>query len=244
MPALKNFVAVDWRAGKDKIYFFFKDINKYSRFDLADNLVEAGPTDIKATNWGAFHSHAKDLRFGFTTTAHNSKLDGAATMSELELDILWLFYYMDEIPTVCRYDQDLDKVISVHSVKDSKWRALLPYFDRIVAGTWWKTSRHEHAFRFLLNDGTFLNLDFQPQAVTQKLPPITHLPITDKYYPGLEPYKNRIIAAVQNDQPLFNCYYYIFLTNNEYIRYSIDDSRVDTGPRKIDDGTWPGLLRD
>ncbi|WP_306156678.1 hypothetical protein [Pseudomonas sp. C2B4] len=137
MPALKNFVAIDWRSGKDKIYFFFKDINQYSRFDLANHTVEAEyPRKINAGTWHDFHLHAKDLRFGFTTTAHESKIEGSASVRELDLDVSWLFYYVGDTPTVCRYDQDQDKVVSVHSVKDSKWHQLLPYFDRIVAGTW------------------------------------------------------------------------------------------------------------
>lgn len=246
MPTLKNFVAVDWRAGKDKIYFFFKDINKYSRFDLANNTVEAGyPADINASNWHDFHSHAKNLRFGFTTSNQDSRTSDPADRGAFEdLDILWLFYYEGDTPTVCKYDQDADKVISVHKVKESKWHQLLPYFDRIVAGTWWYSPRARFVFRFLLNDGTFLNLDLQPEAQTFKLRKINHAPITDKHYPGLERYKSRIIGAVQNDQPLFSRYYYIFLTNNEYIRYDIDNNRAETLPVKIDDVSWPGLLRD
>ncbi|WP_160107714.1 hypothetical protein [Pseudomonas izuensis] len=245
MPALKNFVAVDWRAGKDKIYFFFKDINKYSRFDLADNTVEAGyPFDINAKTWGDFHSHAKNLRFGFTTTAHNSKIDTGASMTEMDLDVLWLFYYVGDTPTVCRFDQDLDKVISVHRVKDSKWHQLAPYFDRIVAATWWELPDNYFLFHFFLNDGTFLHLDFKPEAVTHKLKTIRHASITNSNHPGLERYKHRIIGAVQNDHSIFSRYYYIFLTNNEYIKYDMDNNRVKTGPVKIDDLSWPGLLRD
>jgi hypothetical protein len=47
MSTLKNLVAVDWRAGKDQIYFFFKDTNTYSRFDLAsDKVAEGYPRDV------------------------------------------------------------------------------------------------------------------------------------------------------------------------------------------------------
>lgn len=93
MPALKNFVAVDWRAGKDRIYFFFKDTNQYSRFDLGDNKVAEGhPKEIKASNWGDFHLHAKNLRFGFTTTGFPSILSPLDfTIGEIDLDIAWLF---------------------------------------------------------------------------------------------------------------------------------------------------------
>lgn len=244
MPALKNFVAVDWRAGKDKIHFFFKDVNQYSRFDLAVGAVEPGyPKGINASNWHDFHAHAKDLRFGFTTTGFHSRIDGSRDGYSGNLDVLWLFYHVDGTPTVCRYDQDLEKVISVQRVQDSKWHPLLPYFDRIIAGTWWYPTHHPAEFRFLLNDGTALSLELIFEGL-YKFPKIKHFAITDQHYPGLERYKNRIIGAVQNDQPSFNRYYYIFLTNNECVRYNIDDQRTETGPIKIDDGTWPGLLRD
>ena len=238
MPALKNFVAVDWRAGKDKIYFFFKDINKYSRFDIGDNKVAEGyPEDIKASHWGDFHAHAKNLRFGFTTTGHPSTISGSAGMGELDLDILWLFYYEGDTPMVCRYDQDQDKVSSTHRVKDSKWRQLLPYFDRIVAGTWWHSANYPYLFRFLMNDGTYLSLDFHSKA-------FTHDAITNDSHPGLARYKNRIITAVQNDRTFADSYYYIFLTHNEYIRYNIQENRALSGPIAVDDVSWPGLLRD
>ena len=244
MPSLKNFVAVDWRAGRDKIYFFFKDSNKYSSFDLAGEHVEEGyPKDINANNWHDFHPHARNLRFGFTTTGFHSQVDGSLETSSWDLDVLWLFYYVDDTPTVCRYDQDLKKVISVQRVRNSKWHQLLPYFDRIVAGTWWYPTHHPSEFRFLLNDGTFLSLELIFEGI-YKFPKIKHAPIINDYYPGLERFRNRIIGAVQNDQPLFNRYYYIFLTNNECIRYNIGAKKVETGPVKIDDTSWPGLLRE
>lgn len=238
MPTLENFVAVDWRAGKDRIYFFFKDINKYSRFDLSDNKVAEGyPEDIKASNWGDFHSHAKNLRFGFTTTGHSSTISGPARIGELDLDILWLFYYEGDTPMVCRYDQDQDKVSSVQHVQDSKWHQLLPYFDRIVAGIWWQTLHHHRSFRFLMNDGNFLSLDFQKKE-------FTHEAITNSSWPGLQHYRNRIITGAQNDRTFADSYYYIFLTNNEYIRYNIQENRALSGPITVDDVSWPGLLRD
>lgn len=240
MPALKNFVAVDWRAGKDAIHFFFKDINKYSRFDIDTNRVPEGyPSNISHGNWGDFHAHAKNLRFGFTTTGHQSATFGSVEFGDLDLDISWLFYYEGDTPMVCRYDQDQDKVSSMDPVSYSKWHQLLPYFDRIVAGTWWQAPGYDYLFRFLMNDGTFLDLYLNRTSKN-----IQHRAITNDSLPGLERYKNRIIAAVQNDAPLRDNIYYIFLTNNEYIRYNIRTDRAETGPRPVNDHFWPGLLRD
>jgi hypothetical protein len=231
MQTLKNFVAVDWRSGKDKIYFFFKDTNKYSRFDIDSNIVEKGyPADITADNWGAVHAQLKNLRFGFTAPA----LGGTGGGGD---DILWLFYNTNGTPMVCKYDQDLDKPVANYRLENSIWHSLAPHFDTIVAGTWWDTFAPKNVFRFLTNDGHYIIYNY----ITNKT---TRLPITPESWPGLSPYKNRIIGAVQNDAPLIDTYYYIFLTNNEYIRYNLKDNKAETGPIKINDSNWPGLLRD
>ncbi|RON16408.1 hypothetical protein [Pseudomonas frederiksbergensis] len=231
MPTFKNFVAVDWRAGKDKIYFFFKDTNQYSRFDLDENKVEEGyPADITAHNWGGFHAYAKNLRFGFTSSA----LGGSWGEGD---DILWLFYYVGDTPMVCKYDQDLDKVTGNDRVENSLWRSLLPYFDRIVAGTWWETAGLNSVFKSLTNDGYYITFNYETKKTT-------YSPITSSSWPGLYRYKNRIITAVQNDAPLIDTYYYIFLTNNEYIRYDLKNNRAETGPIKVNDTSWPGLMGD
>ena len=231
MQTLKNFVAADWRSGKDKIYFFFKDTNKYSRFDISSNTVENGfPADITSDSWGAVHAQLKNLRFGFTAPA----LGGTGGGGD---DILWLFYNTTGKPMVCKYDQNLDKPVANYLLENSIWHSLAPYFDTIVAGTWWDTFAPKNVFRFLTNDGHYIIFNY----ITNKT---TRLPITPESWPGLSPYKNRIIGAVQNDAPLFDTYYYIFLTNNEYIRYNLKNNKAETGPIKINDGNWPGLLRD
>jgi hypothetical protein len=225
MPTLKNFVAVDWHAGKDKIYFFFKDTNQYSRFSLADNKVEEGyPTDITSSNWGSFHAHVKSLRFGFSTPTQS-------ILYVMAPDTLWLFYDVDGTPMVCEYDQALDKVIGNYRLEDSRWHSLLPYFNRIVAGISWGTNGPRDTFSFITNDGD--HIDFNSKTNT----------ITPASWPVLQPYKNRIITAAKNNTPLLDTFYYIFLTNNEYLRYNLRSKEV-TGPKKVDDSTWPGLLSD
>jgi len=247
MPALKNFVAVDWRSGKDKIYFFFKDSNTYSKFMIdGDRVLDGYPAPITYGNWKDFHVHARHLRFGFTTTA-------LPPGSPLDEDTLWLFYYDGYWPMVSSYSQDEDKVVRTARLEDSDWAELLPYFDHIVAGTWWQRSGKMAQFRFLMNNGHFLTLDWNlsingpysgPLDFNHGIPEITVDPINNKTWPGLEPYKDRIITAVQNDRSFADSYYYIFLTNNEYITYNIGQNKVEYGPYKVTDVTWPGLLRD
>ncbi|WP_223505435.1 hypothetical protein [Pseudomonas sp. GL-RE-29] len=230
MSGLQNFVAVDWRSGKDKIYFFFKDTNRYSRFDIASNTVEDGyPTDITFDNWGAAHVALKNLRFGFAAPALGGSWGGGD-------DILWLFYYDGDTPMVCKYDQDRDTTAGFYRLEKSIWRSLVPYFDKIITGTWWDTFAPKNRFHFLMNDGHYLIYSFTDNTIKR-------LPITSNSWPGVSQYKDRIITAVQNDAPLLSTYYYIFLTNNEYIRYNLKNYKAESGPIKIDDESWPGLLR-
>lgn len=229
MPALTNFVAADWRAGRDRIYFFFKDTDTYTRFDIADNKVAEGYPTATHGRWGNF-DHFKDLRFGFTTTSLGPN---AGTDS----DVLWFFYYDGNTPMVCKYDQDADTVAATYTVASSLWAPLLPYFSKIVAGTWREIVGFPFLFTFLLNDGHYLSFNYKKNTLTRHA-------ITDNSMKGLERYKDRIVTAAQYDRTLADSYWYIFLTNNEFLIYNIQLNYVIQGPRKISDANWPGLLRD
>jgi hypothetical protein len=234
MPQLKNFVAVDWRAAKDKIYFFFKDTETYSRFDIDDNrVIDGHPITVSARTWDDFHVHVEDLRFGFTTTGFKN-----AEHLAFDSDILWFFYYDGEQPMVCKYDQDADKVNSFMTLAKSPWFLLEPYFDRIVAGTWRESALQPRAFEFLLNDGTALLLN-----LTNNVNQLRHINIKD-LFSKLDPYKDRIITAVQNDRSLADSHYYVFLTGNQYLRFNLWTRELLAGPIDVNDGNWPGLLRD
>ncbi|MGL6243484.1 hypothetical protein [Pseudomonas sp.] len=225
MTTMNNCVAVDWRAGHDRIYFFFKNSDTYSRFDIADNKVAPGYPTATHGRWGTF-DHFEDLRFGFTTTSlgWNPSTDS---------DVLWLFYYDGGTPMVCKYDQDDDSVAGTDTVANSLWAPLLPYFSKIVAGTWREVSGFPFLFTFLLNDGRYLSFDYKKNQLTAYLLPS-----------GMEHYKDRFITAAQYDRTFVDSYWYIFLTNNEYLVYNIQLNKLIQGPRKVDNTTWPGLLHD
>jgi len=248
MRALENFVAVDWRAGKDRIYFFFKDDNTYSRFDIDDNATpNEYPASVNYDNWHDFHKHVRHLRFGFTTTDFYAEPSGGS-----DQDTLWLFYYENNIPMLCKYNQDTDRVIENSAVSSSIWYQIAAYFDHIVAGTWWGTSESSDQvkFRFLMDNGHTLLVDFDRSLISRTglfddgVPDLNLQPINDTTWPGLQPYQHRIITAAQNDRTSADSYLYIFLTDNEYITYNIPENRIEYGPKKIDNDTWPGLLRD
>ncbi|WP_262136157.1 hypothetical protein [Pseudomonas sp. Marseille-Q5117] len=229
MTNLNNFVAIDWRSGPDRIYFFFKDTDTYSRFDLGDNSVPSNYPAAAAGNWDNFAPYTKNLRFGLTTTSFGWNAGS-------DEDIAWLFFYDGTTPMVCKYDQDSDKVAAFYKVSDSVWKPILPYFDKIIAGTWFQLTGHPFLFRFILDDGHYLSFDYKAKTIKYNR--------FGEYQLGaLKPYKDRIITAAQNDRTFADSYWYIFLTNNQYLTYNIQSDRLVAGPRTIDDGNWPGLLR-
>ncbi|UUT11083.1 hypothetical protein NQ186_20795 [Pseudomonas zeae] len=229
MPQLKNFVAIDWRSGPDRIYFFFKDSDTYSRFDLADNKVSTNYPAPVTDSWDSFGPYAKGLRFGLTTTSFGWN-------TPTDEDIAWLFFYQGTTPVVCKYNQDKDKVDALYKVSDSIWKPILPYFDKIIAGTWFQLTGHPFLFRFILNDGHYLSFNYKAKTLTYKS-------FGDHQLGALQPYKDRIITAAQNDRTFADSYWYIFLTNNQYLTYNIQSDRLVSGPQTINDENWPGLLR-
>lgn len=223
---MKNFVAVDWRDGADRIHFFFKDTNTYSRFNLGENSVGKGYPCSVDVNWPDFGQHVKDLRFGFNTSAID--WDGAGG------DLLVLFYYEGNTPAVCRYDQRTDRVLTKTTLSHTIWAPLKPYFDRIIGVMRYETVGSKYTYWVLLNDGNYLIYDAYSEKLLVK-------PLTGSKWAQLEKYKDRMITAVLNDQPLLNTYFYIFLTDNKYLIYDFDEYHV-SGPFIVDEGTWPGLL--
>ncbi|VVN30327.1 hypothetical protein PS662_04846 [Pseudomonas fluorescens] len=239
MPKLNNFVAVDWRSGKDRCYFFFKDTNTFSRYNNSDDSVPAGyPAAINQNSWGAFHPHAKNLRFGFST----DRIVGSDRVG-WDTDILWLFYYDGKTPMVCEYDQDSDVPVSFTPVSESIWSMLLPYFDNIIAGTFWQRpfrSSGDTTFRFILNNGKYLELDWHSKKLVVA-------DINNSTWPGLAPYAayaEQFITAVQIDGDLLNDrFLYIFMTGHVYLKYNISKSRLEGGGVKNVGDHWNGLLR-
>ncbi|WP_322844283.1 hypothetical protein [Pseudomonas sp. B33.4] len=229
MPQLENFVALDWRAGPDRIYFFFKNSDTYSRFDLGARTVTDNYPASTAGSWDSFDPFTKDLRFGLTTTSFGFNAGS-------DEDIAWLFFYQGTTPMVCKYDQDKDKVASFQKVADSIWKPILPYFERIITGTWFQLTGQPFLFRFILDDGHYLSFNAKAKTLTRK-------PFGEYQLGVLKPYKDRIITAAQNDRTLADSYWYIFLTNNQYLIYNIQTDRLISGPHTINDTNWPGLLR-
>lgn len=84
----KKLAAVDWRTEKDRCYFFFKDSNTHSILDINNTIPDGYPSEVKPDNRDDFHSHVKQLQFGFSTTGVKPTRPG---ISGIDSNILWLF---------------------------------------------------------------------------------------------------------------------------------------------------------
>ena len=141
-------------------------------------------------------------------------------------------YFFRSDNNYVRYNKLLDKSDDGYpkEINNSAWPGLGAYKGLISAAFKW----HNHKGYFFLKDGRYLRYDMNSDSVDSGYP----ANITNGNWPGLEPYKNKIIAAFKwNNSKAF-----FFLNDGTYIRYSITNDSIDSGyPAAITNTTWPGL---
>jgi len=90
--------------------------------------------------------------------------------------------------------------------------------------------------QFFLSNGTYIRYDLRNERAEEGYPK----PIDDQTWPGLGPFAQLILAAC--NAPGGKAYF--FLSNGQYVRYSIQQDKIDPGyPKPIDDTNWPGLSK-
>lgn len=131
-----------------------------------------------------------------------------------------------------RYNKTLDRTDEGYpsEITNSTWPGLEKYKNLISAAFKW----NNHKGYFFLKDGRYLRYDMNNDRVDNGYP----TNITNGNWPGLEPYKNKIVAALNwnNDKA------YFFLKDGTYIRYSTIEDKIDSGyPVRITNRNWSGL---
>ncbi|WWL45027.1 hypothetical protein V5O39_03025 [Pseudomonas parakoreensis] len=202
MSITKNFVAVDWRTGPDRIYFFFPEKNSYSRFDFEDNKVLSGfpkPVDGK---WKAstrlLQTCALALPRRPPTGTVASTRSGCSTTKE---------QHPAFASTANKPTRQSRKPPSPN--QSGKNIALLR---KIVGVMWAESTAQRESYWFLLNDGNYLIYEIYSKTLEL-------LPLKGSPWAPLEEYKNQMMTAVTNDYPTFDTYFYVFLNDNRYLRY-------------------------
>ncbi|MBU2903611.1 alkaline phosphatase family protein [Arenibacter algicola] len=121
-----------------------------------------------------------------------------------------------------------DKNPKVMSNKD--WHGVEAYAEKIEAA--FRLDK-EKMFLFL-NDGRFILFNIQENRIEDGYPN----EITNTTWPGLEPYKNGIVAAVKiNDSVV-----YFFIRDGRYMVYNLKENKTETTyAQAINENTLPGL---
>lgn len=91
--------------------------------------------------------------------------------------------------------------------------------------------------QFFLSDGTYVRYDVETDRADAGYPK----PVNDQTWPGMGRYARQIIAAT-NGRGAAKVYF--FLSDGTYLRYDIQNDRVDPGyPQPVNNSTWPGMGR-
>ncbi|UYM15823.1 alkaline phosphatase family protein [Endozoicomonas euniceicola] len=131
------------------------------------------------------------------------------------------------------YNLTLDKVRDGYpkAIDANTWPGMENYATSISATLRWKGDK----VYFFLKSGDYVRFDLGDDKADAGYP----RPTNNANWPGLEPYATEIIATLKwnNDRA------YFFLENQQYIRYSIANDRIDSGyPAATNGNSWPGLL--
>lgn len=201
------------RVPGDKAHFFLSN-GTYLRFDARNNAVDPGyPKPVSDASWPGMGGYALQIAAAF---------NGPRGKVYFFLgDGRYLRY--DTRDT--RVDPGYPKVIS-----DANWPGMGRYGAMVTDALNWPGDK----VQFFLSNGTYLRFDMVANRVDEGYPK----PVNDNTWPGLGPYVGSVTSMLRwNDNAV-----YFFTANGEYLRYNIQNDRVDSGyPQRINDRTWPGM---
>ena len=195
--------------------YFFRNDSQYIRFAKALDKTDAGyPKATNDSSWPGFGNKADKLIAAF------------------EKNTLTSYYFFND-GTYIRYNNTLDKAENGYPkvISNSTWPGLGQYATNIAAALRWKDDK----VYFFLKSGEYLRFDLSENKVDTGYPK----PINNDTWPGLAAYATNISAAVKWD----NQKAYIFLNNQNYVRYSITEDKVESGyPAKTNNENWKGVM--
>ncbi|MDG9669321.1 hemopexin repeat-containing protein [Hahella sp. CR1] len=205
-----------------------KPANIYRNGELVDQVysMDRGWSDPDMTAAGVTDYVVEINSTPLALRLNNFQIDAA-----LSKDAFKAYFFRNDQQYV-RYDKVLDKSDGGYpkAVNNQTWPGMETYRDLITASF----QKDAGTSYYFLKNGQYINYDNIGDKVRSGYPK----PINNATWPGLEPYKDQIEAALR----WHNQKVYFFLSNGDYIRYDINSDAVDSGyPKPINDNTWPGL---
>lgn len=210
----KVLTSFDWNDALDNVAYFFKTDLEYVKYNKILDKAESGyPRPINNANWNGLEAYKNKIVTAFKW--NNPKG----------------FFFLSD-GTYLRYDMNADAVDAGYPqpINNSSWPGLQPYATKIKAAVNWGSKVY-----FFLNDGTYIRYSITSDKVDAGYPQ----PINNSTWPGLGDYATNIQSAVDWNSSCF----YIFLSNNTYIKYNKSTDSAESGyPKPVNNSTWPGLL--
>ena len=195
--------------------YFFRNDSKYVRYDKVLDKADSGyPVTVTNSNWPGLEPYRDKLVASFK--ANNS----------------YVYYFLND-GRYLKYSIGSDKVMDGYpaTVTNSNWSGLAPYATKIKSALRWTGDK----VYFFLDDGNYIRYNLANDAVDSGYPKA----VTNGTWPGLGSYAGQIRAAVKWSDSRA----YLFLDNNQYIRYSISSDSADSGyPKAVSGSSWPGLM--
>ncbi|WP_020405382.1 alkaline phosphatase family protein [Hahella ganghwensis] len=203
-------------------------VNIYRNGDLVDQVysMDRGWTDLHTDGPGIVDYVVEMNGTPLALRVNQFNVDAA-----ISKDAFKAYFFRNDQQYV-RYNKVLDKSDDDYprETNNQTWPGMEPYRDLITASF----RKDAGTSYYFLTTGEYINYDNIGDKVRSGYPK----PINNATWPGLEPYKNQIEAALR----WHNQKVYFFLNNGDYIRYDIDRDAVDSGyPKPINDSTWPGM---
>ncbi|WP_066966207.1 alkaline phosphatase family protein [Microbulbifer sp. Q7] len=195
--------------------YYFRDDARYVRYNKTLDAADGGyPADVTNNTWPGLGDYRDLVVAAFKASTTKG-------------------YFFLSDGRYLRYDLNCDCVDNGYpkNIDNVTWPGIAPYATQIRAALKWPNSK----VYFFLADGSYLRYDLSGDSLDGGYPK----PVNDSTWPGMASYALDITAAHQWD----NSRAYIFLTNQRYLRYDINNDQVDAGyPRPINGNTWPGLM--
>lgn len=206
---------LDWNDAANNTAYFFRSDMKYVKYNKSQDKAEAGyPQNINNSTWPGIENYKEKI----TATLKWNNQKG--------------FFFLND-GTYLRYDMTNDAADAGYPkpINSSTWPGLQLGTNKIVGAINWDET---YAY-FFLSNGTFIKYNMVNDAAVAGYPQA----VTTTTWPGLAAHATSITATVDwNAQ-----YFYIFLSNNTYIKYNKTSNTVMLGyPKAVNDSTWPGLM--
>lgn len=215
---------------------FWYGTEQQGSIKISVNGIERVSLPVINGTWEDDQVEPGDSTYDYTIEFNNSlvalrlgNLHEVRATLDWDVENVFIFFQQRQLYSKFNWREDSASTGYPKPVSEHTWPGLGEYSSRIIAAF----SKDANTAYFFLDDATYLRYSKATDRLENG-----PLPIDDRSWPGMGAYKTQVCAATRWIGP----YAFFFLNNGTYLRFNLDNDRVDSGyPKSIDDKTWPGL---